>query len=42
MLLIALDVAYDECSGKIIYLKDDEYVHPEQIIRCEEILTSET
>lgn len=42
LLSIALDVAYDECLEKYIYLKDDEYVHPEQIIRCEEILTSET
>ena len=42
MLSIALDVACDGYSENYIYLKDDEYIHPEQIIRCEEIITSET
>lgn len=39
MLSIALNVAYDGSSQYYIYLKDDEYIHPEQIIRCEEIIT---
>lgn len=40
MLSLALDVAFNNCAYEpTIYLKDDEYVRPDQIIDCKEINT---
>lgn len=35
-LALALDVAYEGVRDRYFYLRDDEYIHPDQITRCEE------
>ena len=37
MLINAVDRAFELCGMRIIYIRDDEYIRAEQIIRCEKM-----
>ena len=39
MLINAIDRAFEPCGERFIYIRDEEYIPPNQIIRCEPMLT---
>lgn len=41
MLINAVDRVFDPCRERYIYIRDDECIRPEHIIRCERILVKE-